>query len=143
MIFKFIKTEDKEEVIVYGKEKTKLIKEIEKLCDEKSQILIGYNDGIIKELNYLNIECFFTYDDKVYALYDKNKYLIKKRMYELYELFSDRFIYINQGCLANIKYIDSFDASFSGSLIVIFKSGHKDYVSRRQVKNIKERLGIK
>ena len=64
-------------------------------------------------------------------------------MYELYELFSDRFIYINQGCLANIKYIDSFDASFSGSLIVIFKSGHKDYVSRRQVKNIKERLGIK
>ena len=80
MIFKFIKTEDKEEVIVYGKEKTKLIKEIEKLCDEKSQILIGYNDGIIKELNYLNIECFFTYDDKVYALYDKNKYLIKKRM---------------------------------------------------------------
>lgn len=143
MKFRFIKDETKNEVVVYCKEKTRLIKEIEKMCNENSHKLIGYNNGIIKEINYLDVECFYTYDDKVFALVDNNQYQIKMRMYELYELFNDKFMYINQGCLANIKHIDYFDASISGSLVVIFKSGHKDYVSRRQIKNIKERLKIK
>ena len=35
-----------------------------------------YPDGF-KELDSINIKCFFTYDDKVYALCDNTKYLIK------------------------------------------------------------------
>ena len=58
-------------------------------------------------------------------------------------MIDDTFIYINQGCLANINLIDRFDASIGGTLLIIFKSGYKDYVSRRQLKKIKERLGIK
>ena len=68
---------------------------------------------------------------------------MKKRLYELNEMLKDSFVYINQGCLANLKMIDHFDASISGNLIVITKSGYKDYVSRRQIKNVKERIGIK
>ena len=52
-------------------------------------------------------------------------------------------MYINQGCLVNIDKIDHFDASISGNLIIYLKSGYKDYVSRRQIKNVKERIGIK
>ena len=39
--------------------------------------------------------------------------------------------------------ISHFDLSLGGTMKVVFKSGYKDYVSRRQIKNIKERLGIK
>ena len=39
--------------------------------------------------------------------------------------------------------IDRFNASIGETLLVIFKSGYKDYVSRRQIKNVKERMGIK
>ena len=58
-------------------------------------------------------------------------------------MLKDSFVYINQGCLANLKMIDHFDASIGGTLMVVFKSGYKDFVSRRQLKNIKERIGIK
>ena len=62
---------------------------------------------------------------------------------EIYDLYKDSFIYINQVCLANINMISHFDVSISGSFIVVFKSKYKDYVSRRRIKEIKERMGLK
>lgn len=143
MKFKFIKSEDKEEVIVYYKNKNKLIEELENLSHQYDQRIIGFDNGIIKELNPIEIECFITENEKVIALVKNNKYLLKKRLYELNEMLKDSFVYINQGCLANLKMIDHFDASIGGTLMVVFKSGYKDFVSRRQLKNIKERIGIK
>ena len=143
MKFRFVETEEKEEIVAYAKNKRELITSIEEMCELDESILIGYDEGFVKKLNPIKIECFLTYNEKVYALLDGEKYLVKKRLYELSELYKDTFIYINQGCLANILFIDKFDTSFSGSLIVIFKSGYKDYASRRQIKNIKERIGIR
>ena len=143
MKFRFVLTDDKEEIVAYGKNKTDLIISIEEMCNLDESTLVGYDGWVIKKLNPLHVECFFTLEDKVYALFEGEKYQIKKRLYELSELYKDTFIYINQGCLANLLYIDHFDASISGTLMVIFKSGYKDYASRRQIKSIKERLGIR
>ena len=142
MKFKFEKTLDREEVIVYSSRKTDLVQLIENICFLDEHHLVGYQDGIIKELNPLEVDCFYTSFEKVYALLDNEEYLVKLRLYELYELLKDRYMYINQGCLVNIDKIDHFDASISGNLIVYLKSGYKDYVSRRQIKNVKERIGI-
>ena len=143
MKFQFVKSNDKEEVVVYGKEKNDLILSIEKMCNVDDYNLIGYDEGYICKLNPIYIECFFTEDDKIYALENGNKYLVKKRLYELHLLYKENFIYINQGCLANVNLIERFDASISGALIVIFKSGYKEYASRRQIKSIKERIGVR
>ena len=142
MKFRFVKSEDTQEIVAYNIEKTNLIKEIELLCYQDSNLIIGYDNKIIKELNPIEIECFYTQNEKIYAHTNNNDYLIKKRLYELNEMLKDSFIYINQGCLVNIKKIDHFDASISGTLLIYLKSGFKDYVSRRQIKNIKERLGL-
>ena len=142
MKFRFIKSEDTQEIVAYNIEKTNLIKEIELLCYQDSNLIIGYDNKIIKELNPIEIECFYTQNERIYARTNDNDYLIKKRLYELNEMLKDSFIYINQGCLVNIKKIDHFDASISGTLLIYLKSGFKDYVSRRQIKNIKERLGL-
>ena len=61
---------------------------------------------------------------------------------QLEEMLDDSFVKINQSCIANIKKIDRFKATVGGSLTVIFKNGHIDYVSRRNLKNVKERLGL-
>ena len=42
-----------------------------------------------------------------------------------------------------IKKIKKFDTSVSGMLTVTFKNGYRDYVSRRNLKSVKERLGVK
>lgn len=143
MKFKFEKDENRSEVIAYSKEKTELISMIESICFADEFPLVGYYENEIKELNALEIECFYTSNEKIYALLDKKSYLVKKRLYELNDLFKDTFIFINQGCLVNLNHIERFEVSIGGSLIVVMKSGYKDYVSRRQIKSIKERIGIK
>ena len=143
MKFKFIKSTDKEEVVVYSKEKNDLVSAIESLILQYDNALIGYKDDEFKELNILEIDCFFTQNDKVYARVNNENFIIRKRLYELYEFYKDSFMYINQGCLANIKRIERFRVSIGGSLLVVFNSGYEDYVSRRQLKSVKERIGVK
>ena len=73
MKFIFIKSQEKEEVIVYAKKKDGLVLSIENLCNQDKKIT-GYQEGIIKELNPYDIECFTTSNDKVYAIMKNAKY---------------------------------------------------------------------
>ena len=78
----------------------------------------------------------------IYALTKDEKYKLKQRLYVLEEMLNRDFIKINQSCIVNVKKIQRFDASFSGAMSVVLKNGYKDYISRRQLKNVKERIGI-
>lgn len=140
---KFIFIKSNEDVVkVYAKERNALIDAIENMCNIDDNILGYYQDSIV-EVNINNVECFYTEKDRVCAISDNKTYYVKKRLYEVYELAKDSFVYINQGCLANINKIAKFDVSIGGTLLVVFKSGYKDYVARRRLKEIKERMGLK
>lgn len=89
-----------------------------------------------------DVYCFTTENNKLFAITESDKFLIKERLYTIEQSLSKDFIKINKSCIANIKKIDRFDASISGTLLVKLKNGHNDYVSRRNVKNVKERLGL-
>jgi len=60
----------------------------------------------------------------------------------LEEKLSSDFIKINQSCIVNIKKIEKFSASIYGTLNIKLKNGYSDYVSRRNMKKIKERFGL-
>ena len=81
-------------------------------------------------------------ENKVCAVLKDETYQLKERLYTLEEKLPQVFVKINQSCIANIEKIGRFDASISGTLKLTFKNGWTDYVSRRQLKSIKERLGI-
>lgn len=132
-----------EEIIIFAHEKNELIESIEKLLQNDSVNLIGYKGQQIFKLDLKDIFCFTVEDSKIYAILEKEKLLVKQRLYLIEQMLDNGFVKINQSCIANIKKIDHFDASISGSLIVIFKNGYRDYVSRRQIKSVKERIGIK
>lgn len=138
----FIDKSRDEEVIVYAHEKTKLVEDIENLVTENNFDLIGYADREAVKLDLADVYCFTVENNKIYALCEQEKFLIKNRLYQLEEKLTENFIKINQSCIANVRKIRKFDASFSGTLTVIFKNGYKDFVSRRNVKNVKERLGL-
>ncbi len=140
MKFTFEQSSSRKEIVIYAPFKDDLIEQIENMCLQDEYHLVGYLNSKIKEINPLEVECFISRDDQIFAIINKTEYRVKKRLYELAELLQINFIYINQSCLANINLIDHFDASFGGTLMVIFKSGFKDYVSRRQIKKVKERI---
>ncbi len=132
-----------EEILIFAHERTRLIDDIESFINNRINELIGYSAGEARMLNLSQISCFTVENNKVYAVTDKDKLQIKMRLYQLEEMLDESFIKINQSCIANINEIKRFDSSISGTLKVIFKNGYCDYVSRRNIKSVKERLGVK
>lgn len=137
----FIDCDREEEVVVYAHEKSRLVSSIEKLVSDNTE-LIGYNGKTAVRINLWEVYCFVTERNKVYAVTEKEKLQMKLRLYQLEEIADENFVKINQSCIANIRMIGRFDASVSGTMRVVFKNGYTDYVSRRQMKTVKERLGL-
>ncbi len=138
----FIDKERAEEVQVYAHKKSKLTDDIEQLILNSAVELNGYKDREVVRLNPTDVHCFIVENNKVFALTAKDKLQLKCRLYQLEEEFADSFLKINQSCMVNVKMIARFDASISGALNVKLKNGYSDYVSRRNLKNVKERLGL-
>ncbi|MBE6801921.1 MAG: LytTR family transcriptional regulator [Ruminococcaceae bacterium] len=143
MNFKFfIDKHREEEVIVYAHEKNQIVYEIERIVQQSNHDLFGYTETEAKKLNLLDVNCFITESNKTYAITNE-KLQVKMRLYEVEGILNDSFIKINQSCIANIRQIEKIEATFSGSLSVVFKNGYTDYISRRNLKAVKERLGVK
>ena len=137
-----IDPQGEEKIIIHAKEKTKLIEEIENMAKKDSQDFFGYKNSEIIKLDPKDIFLLTVIDNKIYALCQNEKYLMKERLYSLEERLPGYFVRINQSCIGNIKKMERFDTSISGTLKIRFKNGYSDYVSRRQLKIIKERIGI-
>lgn len=135
----FIDKEHDEEVIIYAHEKTELVDKIERLVKGEESIF-AKRDRVSYNIELSDIVCFTAENNKVYAHTGKEAFEVEEKIYELEESLTDNFIKINKSCIANIDKIKSFDATISGTLAVNFKNGYRDYVSRRRMKHVKERL---
>lgn len=131
-----------EEILIYAHQRTETIDEIERIAMGATLQLTGYFRGEIVKLDIKDVYCFTVDGGKLFAVCENEKYLLKTRLYNVEEIVDKNFIKINQSSIANINKIQKFDASISGTLKVIFKNGYTDYVSRRNIKTVKERLGI-
>ena len=138
-----IENDREEEVIIYAHEGSTLGQSIENLIKESEFELIGYRDKTMIKLMPEEVYAFTVENNKVVAVLEKGKYEIRKRLYELSENLKEAFVKINQSTLINLSKTERFDASLSGALLIVLKNGFRDYVSRRELKNVKERLGIK
>ena len=138
----FIDKDRDEEILIYAHEKTDMIIDIMNLAKNDDLSLNGIYNDEIEIINPNLVSCFISENNKVYALIKDKKYLVKKRLYQIEEMVDESFIKINQSCLANRKRIIKFKASIGGALMVIFDNDYKDFVSRRELKNIKERMGL-
>ena len=141
--FTFIDKNEEERVIIYAKEKTSLVEQIEKLVSSSGVSLTGTYEDTSILINPMDVSCFVVEGGKIYAIINEKKYQLKERLYQLEDMsFNEYFVKLNQSCLANIKQIKEFKASIGGSIMVIFQNGYKDYISRRELKNVKERIGL-
>lgn len=131
-----------ERVVIYTNKKTALAEEIRSLIERSGGVLFGYRHNEIVKLTPTDIHCICVVGNKVYALCDNERYWLKERLYVLETTLPDGFVKINQSCLGNVAKMERFDTSLSGTLKIRFQNGHVDYVSRRQLKAVKERIGI-
>lgn len=131
-----------EDIVLIAREKSPTLLKIEAILSESERTVFGYAEDRVVRLAIAQITAFTVEDAKVYALTAEGKFRVKDRLYRLEEVFADTFVKINQSCLVNIAHIERFDATIGGALSVTLKGGYRDYISRRQLRTVKERIGF-
>ncbi|MBQ8746919.1 MAG: LytTR family transcriptional regulator [Clostridia bacterium] len=131
-----------EDIVLIAREKSPTLLKIEAIFSESERTVFGYEEDRVVRLAIAQITAFTVEDAKVYALTAEGKFRVKDRLYRLEEVFADTFVKINQSCLVNIAHIERFDATIGGALSVTLKGGYRDYISRRQLRTVKERIGF-
>ena len=137
----FVDKTQEERIDIYIKEKRQIVEDIENLISEEN-ILLCYKNSEIYKVSFSEIILLAVENEKVAVFTEKDKFFIKERLYMAEEKLSSDFIRLNQSAIGNIRKIRKFDCSVSGTLKVTFTNGLTDYVSRRQVKAVRERLGL-
>ena len=131
-----------EQIVICARERTPLVSALERLAEEGDRPLIGYRDRTAVCLSPIELDALTVEGGHVYAV-GAERYRIRERLYEAEQMLGERFLRISQSCIVNVDRILRFEASVSGSLLVVMRGGYRDYVSRRQLRAVKERLGIK
>ena len=143
MKFQLIIDEESEELITARVKKgNDLTAKIETLVKEYAgeSKIVGFTEDETIILELQEIECVTVIDNKIWAITEKGKFLIKSRLYEVEKILPFSFIKINKSSVANINKIKKFISTYSGAVNVEFKSGYTDYVSRRCLPQVKRRL---
>lgn len=138
-----VDTESEEEISITVHKPYPWIDTIKAIIEEKNGAFLGYKDGEIISISLSNAICFTIESSTVFVYTKQDKFRLKERLYQIEKNVGRDFLKINQSTIVNVNYIDRFKVSFGGALMVKMKNGFTDYVSRRQIKAVKERIGIK
>lgn len=121
--------------------------EVRKLQDSINQVVnktvAAYTENGIYRLPYESFIRFYAEKQKVYAQTKSENYTLHIRLYELEQELSEHdFVRISNSEIVNIKKIKSLDTSITGTIKMFLEGGIETYVSRRNVKKIKNALKI-
>lgn len=134
-----------ESVTVTAHARSPLTDEIESLvlaCDGGDRIA-GYRDEEMKLLRLGEVDCFFIADGKTCAAAaDGRTYQLRQRLCEVEARLPAAFVKINRGAVGQLSRIERFIGTFAGGVDVRFYGGHREYVSRRCLAELKRRMGI-
>ena len=104
--YTYIDKEHEEEVLIYAHEKNQMVLDIENIVKSSSVEIKGiYNEEIIV-INPIDVCCFISESNKVYAMIGDKKYQIKYRLYQLEKMeINKNFIKIKTETSADKKSI--------------------------------------
>ncbi len=131
-------------IIIQTPELNQEVKQImNQLEQEKIITFSGKSDNKIYVLNHKEINMFYSQNGKIYGDTDHVKFEVKHKLYEIESLLHDAsFIRISKSAIVNIYRIMNIEISFNGSLVVKFKNGHSETISRRHVTGFKKFIGL-
>lgn len=131
---------DEIEVIINAKSNSetlnKIIENIQSISDNIDTIIGSVNNSV-SIINVNEVICFYSKGQSNFCRVKDKELKIKKKLYELEEnLDKNSFIRISNSCIVNIKFVESFDLSKIGDIVIKFVDGTKEYVSKRKIANV-------
>lgn len=114
----------------------KVIKNIQSISDNIDTV-VGSKENNFSIINVQDVICFYSNEQNNYCKTKNGEYRIKKKLYELEEsLDKNSFIRISNSCIVNIKFIESFDLSKIGNIVIKLLDGSTEDVSKRRISSI-------
>lgn len=108
------------------------------LQHKKPKKLAGTHNDQTVMLDPDEIDYVYAEARKVYAVRKDDTFHLNMKLYDAETLLQPyRFTRFSKSVVGNVDRIERFELSFNGNLCVFFKSGQKEYVSRKYVKEIK------
>lgn len=121
-------------------EVTQLMKKLE---SDHSKKIVGKRDDSIFLLEPKDIVFFYSEGNKLKVDTMEKQYEVKDKLYVLEDMLSPYgFVRLSKYALANVNMIKCIDVEFNGSLVVQFKNGKTEGISRRNITKVKKYLGI-
>lgn len=116
---------------------------LNKLSENTPQVISGCKNEKIEVIEQEDLIRVYAGSGKVFAVTDKGEYTVRLRLYEIEErLNPNQFVRISNSEIINLKKVNNFDLSFTGTIRIELTNGTAAYVSRRYVSKIKKILGI-
>lgn len=116
---------------------------VKKLSQDGPQIITGCKEERIEVLEPGDLIRIYAGNGKVFAVTAKGEYTLRQRLYEIEQrLNGNPFVRISNSEIINLKKVQNFDLSFTGTICVKLSNGTTTFVSRRYVGKIKKILGL-
>lgn len=129
-------------ITIHTKEWTKELEDLmNQIQQQKPQRLFGFEGDQTILLQPEHIDYIYAENRKVFAVIQDKHLEIRMKLYEVEQSLSEsHFMRFSKSVIGNIQQIQRFEVSFSGNLCVYFHSKNKEYISRKYIASIKERL---
>ena len=128
--------------VIYTKAVTEEIQKVSDLLQQDNGPVTAYSKDRLVVLQPEEIYMVRVEDETTVIYSKENKYKSRKRLKEIYAQVGDGFMQISKSTVINLKYLDSMEAGFGGTMVLKLKNGCKDYVSRFYLKALKQYLGL-
>ncbi|OMP67831.1 LytTR family DNA-binding domain-containing protein [Domibacillus epiphyticus] len=127
---------------IHAKEWTRELESIVKFSKgSRVKRLVGEKGGQSFIIQAEDIDYVQAEGRKVTAVLKDQIIELKMKLYEVEETLDQRqFTRFSKSVIGNVDQIHRFELSFNGNLCVYFKSGNKEYVSRKYTKVVHETL---
>ena len=129
------------EVLITCPVKNKTVDRIISLVQSVNTQIECYSDDSIKLVNVSDIFYIESIDGKTIVCCEKEKYLVKYRLYQIYEkLKNNGFIQISKYCIVNINKLDKFKPLDNNRLEAVLSNGIYLCITRKYIAGIKQIL---
>lgn len=128
--------------VIYTKAVTEEIQKVSDLLQQDNGPVTAYSEDRLVVLQPEEIYMVRVEDETTVIYSKENKYKSRKRLKEIYAQIGDGYMQISKSTVINLKYLDSMEAGFGGTMVLKLKNGCKDYVSRFYLKALKQYLGL-
>ena len=121
--------------------KSRIVERIVSFIKSVDMQIECYLDDIVKLVNVSDIYYIESVDGKTIVCCEKEKYLVKSRLYQIYEKLMDNgFIQISKYCILNINRLDKFRPLDNNRLEAVLSNGVYLCITRKYISGIKRIL---